>query len=142
MSGVYLRTMMHKCFMLRQQARKHNNKWQFQKSQSTVRKLNNETQLLLHRGFTKAWQNLQQGASIDYYILLVFVCSISYTTACKNMYRVILPSVACPSPHCTTLSQKTARFSKKCNWTLNVLLDFPSNSCIKRFLQEKYRNTP
>jgi len=48
-----------------------------------MRNLNNETQLLLHCSFTKAWQNLQQDASKDYYILRVFVCSISYTKACK-----------------------------------------------------------
>jgi len=39
---------------------------------------------LLHCSFTRAWQNLQQDASSDYYILWVFVCSISYTTTCKT----------------------------------------------------------
>jgi len=45
------------------------------------------------------------------------LCAALVIQHAKHMYRVILPPVACPAPHCATLYQKTARFSEKCNWT-------------------------
>ena len=51
-------------------------------SHNPNQKWQNETQLLLHCSLYKAGQNVQQFVSNNYYILWVFICSITYT-ACK-----------------------------------------------------------